>query len=260
VTEDDRQLREGLPLLWHFAISHFTEKARWALDFKRIPHREQTLFLDYPIRVPLRTGQSRLPVLFWDDETVCDSTRIISFLEEQRPDPSLYPRDPAELQRALALEDFFDEELGPHVRAVVVRSLFEAGAEVTADCFGMGQPEHRKRMLRLAFPVFRFFYERRHDMLGDRIELGHRKVQEAVSRLCREIGASGYLVGERFSVADLCAASLFYPIALPEQYPYTPPAAMREISRDLFRGAEFDIAREWVTRIYAAHRAESSAR
>lgn len=27
------------PLLWHFAISHFTEKARWALDWKGIPHR-----------------------------------------------------------------------------------------------------------------------------------------------------------------------------------------------------------------------------
>ena len=27
-----------LPVLWHFRISHFNEKARWALDWKRVPH------------------------------------------------------------------------------------------------------------------------------------------------------------------------------------------------------------------------------
>ena len=28
----------SVPILWHFPISHFDEKVRWALDFKRIPH------------------------------------------------------------------------------------------------------------------------------------------------------------------------------------------------------------------------------
>ena len=28
----------GPPVLWHFPISHYNEKARWALDWKRIPH------------------------------------------------------------------------------------------------------------------------------------------------------------------------------------------------------------------------------
>jgi len=27
------------PLLWHIPVSHFNEKVRWTLDYKRIAHR-----------------------------------------------------------------------------------------------------------------------------------------------------------------------------------------------------------------------------
>src|SRR5438876_533678 len=29
--------RDGIPVLWHLKVSHYNEKARWALDYKRIP-------------------------------------------------------------------------------------------------------------------------------------------------------------------------------------------------------------------------------
>jgi hypothetical protein len=29
------------PLLWHIPLSHYSEKARWALDYKRIAHHRQ---------------------------------------------------------------------------------------------------------------------------------------------------------------------------------------------------------------------------
>ena len=31
------------PLLWHLPISHYSEKVRWALDWKRIPHRRRIM-------------------------------------------------------------------------------------------------------------------------------------------------------------------------------------------------------------------------
>ena len=74
------------PVLWHFAISHFTEKARWALDWKGIPHERRMLFLDYPIRCGLRTGQLRLPVLFDSGRVIRDSSAIIAHLEAHRID------------------------------------------------------------------------------------------------------------------------------------------------------------------------------
>ena len=35
------------PVLWHFPISHYNEKARRALDWTRIPHVRKVLGPDY---------------------------------------------------------------------------------------------------------------------------------------------------------------------------------------------------------------------
>ena len=29
------------PLLWHLPISHYSEKVRWTLDYKAVPHRRR---------------------------------------------------------------------------------------------------------------------------------------------------------------------------------------------------------------------------
>jgi len=60
---------------------------------------------DYLIQLWRATGQGKLPVLWLDGRAIADSTRIIAALEEQYPEPPLYPRDSAARQRALALED-----------------------------------------------------------------------------------------------------------------------------------------------------------
>ena len=54
------------PLLWHIPLSHFNEKARWALDYKGIAHRRQVLGPDYLVRAWRATGQGKLPILFLD--------------------------------------------------------------------------------------------------------------------------------------------------------------------------------------------------
>src|SRR2546421_3409709 len=75
------------PVLWHFPVSHFNEKVRWALDFKRIPHVRKALFLDYLPRALWATGHPTLPILVVDGKAIGDSTRILEALEEWKPDP-----------------------------------------------------------------------------------------------------------------------------------------------------------------------------
>ena len=60
----------AVPELFQFAFSHYNEKARWALDWKRVPHRRRSL-LPGPHRpvVQRLTGQSQVPVLRWGDES-----------------------------------------------------------------------------------------------------------------------------------------------------------------------------------------------
>jgi len=101
------------PELWHIPLSHFSEKVRWALDYKGIAHQRRVLGPDYLIRAWRATGRGTLPILFLDGRALGDSTHIIAALEERHPDPPLYPADTEARRRALALEDELDEALGP---------------------------------------------------------------------------------------------------------------------------------------------------
>src|SRR6266852_2299926 len=103
------------PVLWQFTYSHFNEKARWALDFKRVPHVRRSLLPGGP-RAMAFSRRGTLPVLDLDGQRIADSTRIIAELERRFPDPRLYPADPAERATALGLEDFFDEQAGHELR------------------------------------------------------------------------------------------------------------------------------------------------
>src|SRR5215470_4094933 len=73
------------PLLWHIPLSHYSEKVRWALDYKGIAHRRRVLGPDYLIRVWRATGQGKLPVLWLDGRAIADSTRIIAALRSITP-------------------------------------------------------------------------------------------------------------------------------------------------------------------------------
>jgi hypothetical protein len=53
-----------------------------------------------------------------------DSTRIIEALERRWPDPPLYPAEAELRERALELDEYFDEELGPEIRRVFLYRLF----------------------------------------------------------------------------------------------------------------------------------------
>ena len=55
-----------VPVLWHFPISHFNEKVRWALDYKDIAYVRRALGASYLPRVWWASGQPWLPILFLD--------------------------------------------------------------------------------------------------------------------------------------------------------------------------------------------------
>src|SRR5439155_916450 len=153
----------ALPVLWHFTVSHFNEKARWALDFKRVPHVRRALLPGFHFPKILRmTGQTAVPVLALDGRPIHDSTRIIEALERAFPEPALYPRNEPGRRRALALEDFFDEELGPSIRAMLVHAQFVHDPGLTAALFTVGMGRGSRRTLRILSPVFRPLYRFRY--------------------------------------------------------------------------------------------------
>jgi len=116
------------PTLWQLDISHYSEKVRWALDCKGIDHVRRSALPGTHIPVALvltRGAQPTVPVMQLDGRTIGGSTEIISALEAKCPDPALYPIDAEERARAVELEDWFDENLGPHTRLLPFYELIQ---------------------------------------------------------------------------------------------------------------------------------------
>ncbi len=248
------------PALWHFPISHFNEKVRWALDYKRIPHLRQAQGLGYMVKTLWATGTMKLPILFLDGKAIGDSTRIIEALERYQPDPSLYPSEERERRRALALEDYFDEEVGHAVRAAILGPLFESDPDEALRALLTGMPAGAavRRTARAIFPAFRAFYELRHDMKPARVATAPAKVRSGLDRIEKELQPSGYLVGDRFTVADLTAAALFCPLVMPAEFQYR-PAEPHPKSARAFRELLADhVGFKWVLEMYRRHRGRSA--
>jgi glutathione S-transferase len=208
------------PTLWHITISPYSEKARWALDYKAIPHRLRAPIPGVHMFVASWLTRGRhytFPVLDLDRERIGDSTAIIRALEERRPEPSLYPADPAQRRHALALEEWFDEELGPYVRRFVFHELLrdpdrfaEVGAQAAPRAFDL--------MGSVGQGGARMLIGTRYHAHGDAAaERALAKVLAGFDRLEAELGEGDYLAGETFSVADLTAAALLYPLVLPPE-------------------------------------------
>ena len=246
------------PVLWQFRYSHYNEKARWALDFKRIAHvRRSVLPGPHAPRMLWLTGQKAVPVLLVDGKAIPDSTRIIEAAERLQPVPPLYPRDEAERQRALKLEDFFDEELGPYLRRAW---FFETLSDPNfcAAQLATGASRSAQRVFRLAFPAIAAVMKADMKITAEGAATGRAKIAAALDRIEAELQPSGYLVGDHFTVADLTAAALFSPIVMPAEFPYpliTPlPAAAATLRAELASRSGF----KWVTEIYRRHRGTSA--
>jgi len=240
-------------LLWHFPISHFNEKVRWTLDFKRIPHRRRALGPDYLFRAWWATGRATLPILFIGKRAIGDSTRIIAALEERYPDPPLYPDDPAQRERALELEDLFDEQLAPHVRRLVWLETSREPRTFLPTAMP-DTPRVVHAAMRPAVSVTSWIVRRRYGVDDASGPEARERVRAAMERLQAELGPRDYLVGNAFGVADLTAASLFAPLIQPPERPYPPvvafPAPLRAFQDELaaMPGAA------WVREMYRRHR------
>jgi glutathione S-transferase len=243
----------GVPVLWQFTASHYNEKARWGLDWKGIRHERRSLLPGAHMPVVLwLTGQKSVPVLRIDGETIADSTRILAALERRVPEPPLYPADPGARARALELEEYFDEEIGPHVRRCVFHVALPDPDFVPA-LFSHDAGPLARAVFRTTFPVLRAVMRRDMgiDEAGFSRSLG--RLEKGLDRLEREIGPSGYLAGDAFSVADLTAAALLTPLAAPAEFPYAfppIPPAVRDFQARF--AARPGVA--WAREMYRRHR------
>lgn len=247
-----------LPTLWHFRVSHYNEKARWALDWKRLPHRRRAVLPGPHLPVIWwHTGQTQVPALRLGGRMIVDSTHIIAALETHRPDPPLYPTDDDARARALALEDQCDEGIGPHLRRVLFYDSLTVPENAIAS-LTVGESDAMRRLYGLGFPLVRAVLRRDLGLDRSRAEASRRSVETALASLGDAIGPSGYLVGDRFTVADLTAAALLAPLVRPPEFPYALPPLVPPLAAWRATLADSSAFR-WVEDMYRRHRGVSCA-
>jgi glutathione S-transferase len=211
-----------LPVFWQLRFSHFNEKGRWALDYKGIRHIRRDLIPGMHDRRSKRLGGSgTTPLLQIDGRTIGDSTEIVAELERIQPDPPLYPAGEADRQRALELEEYFDVELGPYIRGALFDVLIPDRDAMSVTTQGLGSMT--QRTLRLMFPLVRS--QVRKDLVDKPggPDVCREKTLAALDRLETELAGGDYLVGGSFTVADLTAAALFFPLVAPREFQYESP-------------------------------------
>jgi glutathione S-transferase len=252
-------MASSTPVLWHIKVSHYNEKARWALDYKGVPHRRvapMPLFGTLPAAW-LMTRAITLPVLRLEGRAIGDSTAIVAALEARFPDPPLYPADPAERARALELEDFFDEQLAPAVRRLGWFHTAQQPRAFFATAFPDSSPLVRAA-LRPGAHVSIYAVRRRYGITDASAEQARRQVLAAIDRIEAEIGPSGYLVGDAFSIADLTAAALATPFVRPPERQYLPPELPPEPLRSFGEELTARPAGRWVLDMFGRHRGVSA--
>jgi glutathione S-transferase len=187
-------------------VSHYCEKARWALERARLPFREECHPPVFHVVVAKRLGGGRsTPVLVAPTGTFNDSTEILRQVDREcARDLRLYP------------------DLGPAARRLVYYHLLDLPLIYPIMVDGVGRME--RGLFRPLFPLCRRMMKKLLNINAAGAQRSRGKIDELYDEMDRLLtDERRYLVGDRFSAADLTFAALSVPLLLPPEYPFPMP-------------------------------------
>jgi glutathione S-transferase len=208
-----------LPVLIVIPVSHFCEKARWALDRAGIAYATESHMpmLHWAATVP-RGGRSVPLLVTTDAGALCDSRDILEYANAHAPpDGKIYPDSAAERAEVDELSAEFDRKLGPSTRRWVYFHAF-ADKAVALSFLGADVSALQRNAFGAMFPVARAMMRRAMKVDAPNTERSVEYVRKTFAAIGARLGGRRFLVGDRFSAADLTFASLAAPMILPPEY------------------------------------------
>jgi len=200
-------------------VSHFCEKARWALDHAGLRYREH----GYPPlvhKLAVRSRGSRTAPLLVGRQTLRESTDILRFADIECPPggDTLYPAASGARREMEVLVTRLDLTLGPQVRRWFY-SWALADERRLCEWASCGLSPHQRGLLRILLTMIT-------TVIADRLEITERSTAQAREDIDEELQlistmlADGrrYLGGDSFSAADLTFAALAGPMLCPPGY------------------------------------------
>jgi glutathione S-transferase len=204
-------------------LSHYCEKARWALDRAALPYREAAHAPLFHFLSTKRHAGGSVPLLVHGANSFADSTKILMHVDSLCGG-ELYLGDPVLSSRVVALEELFDTKLGPHVRRWAYAHLLPQ-PRLLRSIWSSGVPRFEANALSMMAPLVRRLVRSAYGVTPQ----GGRRSLERIHEVFREVErilghGRRFLVGDRFSAADLTFAALAAPLLLPPECRAAHPA------------------------------------
>ena len=245
------------PVLYVFAISHYCEKARWALEYLGIEYTLKFLPVGAHTSVAKKFGlqQSALPFLQLDERIIQGSSNIIDWAEQHRANDSQSLSATSDSEANRKLEARLDDLLGVHIRRYFYSEALVEFPRTVLPVFTRDLPLWQRLITAAGWGMIR-------KIMIKRMDLGYEQGMESRAVIVNELDwldetlADGrqFLCGEALSRVDITAASLIAPLVQPSSHPtYTtmeiPPRARVDCQAWRTRPSL-----QWVTQLYEHYR------
>jgi glutathione S-transferase len=222
-------------------ISHFCEKARWALERAGVPYRERAhLQVIHRLVAKRAGGGDTVPVLVCEDGVLADSADILAYADGRAESSrKLYPDDPDEAAEVRELERDFDARLGPESRRWMYYEM-RGERELVRRYGTTGVPAWERRTMPMALPAMQRVIDHFLDVTPTTAAHSEREVRATFDAVAERLSdGRPYLMGERFTAADLTFSALAAAVLMPPEYgvplpqPNELPARMAETVREM---------------------------
>jgi glutathione S-transferase len=241
-------------------ISHYCEKARWALERAGMPYREERHVQGVHQIVARRAGGGiTVPVLVTPEGVIGDSAEILAWVDERMPpEHRLFPAEPAAREEVERVCRRFDEVLGPTGRRLMYVHML-AQRKLALRFNNEGVPGWEDRAIRYGWPLARGYVNR---VLGIRpgIEVEDEAAVWREFDFVAGLLSDGrpYLCGEQFSAADLTFAALSASVIVPPMYgvPLPQPDVLSPGMAALVERAREHPAGRYALALFSEHRRE----
>ena len=244
------------PRLYTFMISHFCEKARWALDYKAVDYVEERLVPGSHVPIVKRMApDTSVPVLSDGENVIQGSSAIIDYAERHWRGPALTPQDHVERDAALACEAWLDRELGEPLRRVFYFHALHH-RRLVLYFLEQGGPWWGRLLSRLGYGLLAGRIRDMYAITADNAARDETRIHAVFERIDALLAERRYLEGTRFSRADLTLAALAAPMWRPEEHPTRWPPPELYPPEILALGARFGNTRthDHVMRLYRERR------
>jgi glutathione S-transferase len=200
-----------------FAISHFSEKARWTLDRAGLDYAERHLLPGPHMLVTRRLGRrTSVPILQHDGRAIQGSGAILDYVQHELGAARLAP-DPALAAECARLEALADTAFGLGVQQILYAMLLDE-PKLVIDLWTQRGPFYGRGFYALAYPAIASAVRRMYRINPATVAHARDRFRSAMDETDRALKGKPYLLGDRLTRADITVGALLAPVCRPPEH------------------------------------------